>query len=132
MEGESPTLSDHHHHMNTKTTFINTEPKLLKYRCYNNFSLDIFKDDLTETLINDCNSYDFDHIFSCQLDKHTPRKKIWIQGNTKLHVNKKLRSAIMKRSRLKNKRDKTKSREDIINYKKQRNLVVKLNKKSKC
>ena len=30
-----------------KTTFINTEP---------NFSLDIFKDDLTENLINDRNS----------------------------------------------------------------------------
>ena len=59
-----------------KTTFINNEPKLLKYRCCKNFSLDIFKDDLTENLINNCNSYDdFDHIFSCQLDKHAPRKK---------------------------------------------------------
>ena len=42
-------LSDHHHMIYTmlKTTFINTEP---------NFSLDIFKDDLTENLINDRNS----------------------------------------------------------------------------
>ena len=42
----------------------------------------------------------------------------------------------MKRSRLKNKaksksKAKTKSRDGIFNYKKQRNLVVKLNKKSK-
>ena len=37
----------------------------------------------------------------------------------------------MIRSRLKNKANKTKSRDDIINYKKQRNEVVKLNKKSK-
>ena len=42
-------LSDHHHMIYTmlKTTLINTEP---------NFSLDIFKDDLTENLINDRNS----------------------------------------------------------------------------
>ena len=37
----------------------------------------------------------------------------------------------MKRSRFKNKANKTKSCNGIINYKKQRNLVVKLNNKSK-
>ena len=63
------------------------------------------------------------------MNKHAPRKEKWIRGNTKPHVNKQLRSAAMKRSRLKNKANKTKSRDDIINYKKQRNLVVKLNKK---
>ena len=75
---------------------------LLKYCCHKSFSLYIFKDDLTENLINDCNSYDdFDHIFSCQLDKDASRKKKWIRGNTKSLVNRKLRSAIKKRSRLK-------------------------------
>ena len=70
-------------------------------------------------------------MFSCQLNKHVQQKKKWIQGNTKSHVNKKLRSAIMKKSRLKIMPNKTKSRNDIINYKKQRNLVVKLNNISK-
>ena len=37
----------------------------------------------------------------------------------------------MKRPRLKNKTYKSKSQSDILNYKKQRNLVVKFNKKSK-
>ena len=56
-----------------KTTFINTEPKLMKYCCYKTFSLDIFQDDLTGKLMNECNSFDdFDHIFSCQLDKNAP------------------------------------------------------------
>ena len=41
-----------------KTTFTNTEPKLLKYRRYRNLLFDIFKYDLTENLINDRNSYD--------------------------------------------------------------------------
>lgn len=57
--------------------------------------------------MNDCNSYDdFDHIFLCQLDKHVPRKKQWIRGNTKPHVNNKLGTSIVKRSRLKNKTNK--------------------------
>ena len=42
--------------------------------------------------------------------------------NTKPHLNKNLRSANMKRSRLKNKANKTKSYDEIINYKKQTNL----------
>ena len=66
------------------------EPKLLKYRCYKKFSLDIFKDYLTGNLTNDCNSYDdFDHIFSCQFDKHAPRKK-WIRGNAKASCKKEI------------------------------------------
>ena len=44
-------VTGHHHMIYTlKTTFMNTEPKLLKYRCYKNFLLDIFEDDLTENL----------------------------------------------------------------------------------
>lgn len=70
-------LSDHHHMIYTilKTTFMNTKPKVLKYRCYKDFSLGICKDSLTENLMNDCNSCDdFDHIFSLQLDKRVPGK----------------------------------------------------------
>ena len=46
-------------------------------------------------------------------------------------MSKELRKAIMKRSRLKNVANKTKSPLDISNYKKQRKLVVSLNKKQK-
>ena len=42
-----------------------------------------------------------------------------------------LRQAITKRSRLKNKAYKTKNHLDIRNYKKQRNIVVNLNKEAK-
>ena len=88
-----------------KTTFIVIESKLL-YRNYKNLSLDsisIKKKNLTENFISNCNSCDdFDHI----LDKP--------------HVNKDLRSAIMKRSRLKSEANKTKSLDDIISYKKKK------------
>ena len=47
-----------------------------------------------------------------------------IRGNHKPHLNKELRKAIMLRSRLKNKTNKTKSDVDIAAYKKQQNCVV--------
>ena len=52
-----------------------------------------------------------------------------MRGNNKSHMNKYLRHAIMKRSKLKNKANKTKHPIDIKMYKKQRNYVVGLNKK---
>ena len=61
-----------------------------------------------------------------------PRKKTKIiRANHKPHVNKELRKAIMKRSRLKNIANKTKKDEDIKRYRAQRNLVVNLNTKTK-
>ena len=48
-----------------------------------------------------------------------------------LIYNRNLRKAIMKRSRLKNKANESKNPVDIANYKKQRNLVVLLNRQAK-
>ena len=59
------------------------------------------------------------------------KKRKWVRGNHKPHINKELRKAIMKRSRLKNKANKTKTLIDINNFKKQRNYVVNLNKQAK-
>ena len=61
------------------------------------------------------------------LDKHVPKKIKTIRGNQKPHINKTLRKAIMKRSQLKNKGNKTRNAADVSDYKKQRNYVVKLN-----
>ena len=61
------------------------------------------------------------------LNKHATKKTRLFPGNQKPHVNKVLRSAIMNRSRLKNKANKTHKAIDTFNYKKQRNLVVKIN-----
>ena len=59
------------------------------------------------------------------------QKKKWLRGNNKPHITKPLRQAIMKRSKLKNKVNKTKLLTDIRNYKKQQNYVVNLNKNAK-
>ena len=81
----------------------------------------------------DCrNSYDeFESAFITALDKHAPKKKKRLRGINKLHITKSLGQALMKRSKLKNKTNKTKLLIDIRNYKKQRNYVVNLNKNAK-
>ena len=58
-------------------------------------------------------------------------RTFFLRGNHKPHVDKNLRKAIMKRSKLKNKANRTKPQDGIAKYKKQRNLVVKLNRDSK-
>ena len=65
------------------------------------------------------------------LGKYAPKKKKQFRGNNKPHVNKMLRKAIMKRSKLKNKANKTKLPVDVNDYKKQRSYVVNLNKSAK-
>ena len=65
------------------------------------------------------------------LNTHAPKKVKIIRGNHKPHYNKNLRKAFIKRSRLKNKTNRSKDPVDIANYKKQRNLVVSLNRQAK-
>ena len=65
------------------------------------------------------------------LDGHAPRKTMVVGGNHTRHVDKNFRKAIMKRPKLKNKANRTKLLDDITKYKKQQNLVVRLNKDSK-
>ena len=59
-----------------KSSFINTEPKLLNYRDYKNFNFRNFKEDLSEALLICRNSYDeFESAFITALDKYAPNKK---------------------------------------------------------
>ena len=114
-----------HHMIYTmlKPCFNNTEPKLLNYRDFIHFLQENFKEDLSEALCDSGDSYDdFDYIFTSKLNM-LPKKK-WIRENNKPHVNKALRQAIMKISRLKNKANKTKDPTDIKNYKKQRIMLL--------
>ena len=52
------------------------------------------------------------------LDAHASRKTKVLRGNQKPHVDKNLRKAIVKRSKLKNKANRTKLQDDIAKYKK--------------
>ena len=115
-----------------KSCFQSKEPKVLNYRDFSSFSSEDFKQDFAAALNNCDDSYDvFEQRFVANLNKHAAKKKKLIRGDNKPHMNKMLRPAIMKRSRLKNKANKTKNHLDIRNYKKQRNIVVNLNKEAK-
>ena len=74
---------------------------------------------------------DFHTKIIATLNKHAPQKFKTFQGNQKPHINKPLNKAIMKRSQLKNKENKTQKATNILNYKKQRKYVVKLNNRCK-
>ena len=109
-----------------KTTFKSEEPKKLIYRDYSNFSTECFKDDFMSSICQEKHDYsDFEK-------KFIDTKKIkTFRSNQKPHINKTLRKAIMKRSQLKNKANKTRNATDVSNYKRQRNYVVKLNNQCK-
>ena len=96
------------------------EPKILVYRNFKSFNNEYFEEELSSKL--DVNN--FVNVFN----KQAPKKTKFFWGNHKPHVFKTLRLAIMKRSRLKNKANKTQLPSDKQNYKKQRNLVTVLNK----
>ena len=100
---------------------------------YKTFSLEKFSSELFLKLESqENNDYQtFETNFVDTLNNQAPKKSKIFRGNQKPHINKILRNAIMKRSQLKNKANKTKSVDDLIKYKKQCNLEVKLNKNCK-
>ena len=56
-----------------KSSFQNTEPKLLNYRDFKSFSPQAFEEDLIEALIDLGDSYNkFENIFTSKLNKHAP------------------------------------------------------------
>ena len=126
-------LSDHHHLIYTilKTHFIKLPPKKINYRDYNKFNESIFLSDLDKFLNSGNNFLEFEKIFINILNKHAPLKTKLLRANNKPHMTKELRNAIMKRTRLKNIANKSKSHIDMASYRQQRNLVVKLNRAAK-
>ena len=90
-------LSDHHHliYSMLKTTFHKEEPKTLIYRDYKTFSLEKF-------------NTEFETNFGDTLNNQAQKKSNIFRGNQKPHINKILRNAIVKRSQVKNKANKTK------------------------
>ena len=84
-----------------KSSFISEVPKFLNYRVDKTFSDENFKGNLSKALRSISDSFDkLDHVFTTKLNKHTPKKKL-IRRNSKPHINRNLRRAIMKMSSLK-------------------------------
>jgi len=102
------------------------------YRSFKNININTFNRDLSNSLndltfltVDDAFEQLIAHISNC-LDKHAPLKQKNVRGNQSRFMNKELAKAIMVRSRLKSKYQKTKAKNDRLNYQKQRNLCKKL------
>ena len=130
-------LSDFH--MMTATvlkTFFKKQPaKVISYREYKHFSQFKFRNALEQSLfgrdiINIAND-EFVNIFMTTFNKHAPLKIKYVRANDAPFMTKKLRKAIMKRSKLRNNFNKNKTLEANKAYKEQRNLCTSLLKKTK-
>ena len=118
-----------------KTTFPKAKPRHFFYRDFKNFEENIFKDDLkrclhanTDTSVN---FRKFQEVFLNVLAIHAPIKQKYIRANEVPYMTKVLRKAIMTRSRLENKYQKTNSLVDKDLYKKHKNYCNRLYKRER-
>ena len=106
-----------------KSKFQRLPPKNIEFRDYKKFDEKLFLQELGsinfgELFAND-NADNYDILTKkvrAVIDKHAPIKSKKVRGNNKPFVTKDLRRAIMKRSRLRNKYNNWKSRENYIAY----------------
>ena len=130
-------LSDFHKLIVTvlKVHFDKQNPRIVKYRNIKRFSNEAFCQDL----INELNNYDinnielttFTNVCNKILNLHASLKSTYLRANHSNFVSKKLRTAIMTRSKLRNKFLKNKTSINGQKYKKQRNRCVALLKEEK-
>ena len=125
-------LSDFHKMIVTvlKTTFPKQDPSIINYRNYKNFDQTTFKKDLRNELGNmDASNTNYGALetaFDKVLNKHAPLKKKYVRANDAPFMTKALRKAVMLRITLRNKYNQNRIAEYWNNYRRQRNLCVKL------
>ena len=106
-------LSDFHKMILTvlKTKYQKIGPSVINYRSYKNFNESDFKRDLCEAKSNtNPTDYEsFQDVFNEVLDKHAPTKKKYVRANHAPFMTRGLRKAIMLRSRLRNKHNKSRT-----------------------
>ena len=125
-------ISDHHLMIYTmfRTTFDKNKPNQIRYRSYKNFDSCSFANTLQTDTSNIAFYDDLEASFVNTLNKHAPIKNKILRANNKPFINQTLRKAISDRSRFKNIANKSGNEHDILKYKKQRNYVTSLNRKT--
>ena len=116
-----------------KTCLKKSGPKQLIYRSYKKFHLNLFKSELSSKLTSNTElSYShFNESLQTLLEKHAPLKSKFVRANEVPYMTKSWRKAIMTRSRLKNEYLKNPTPFNWMKYKRQRNLCVSLNRRSR-
>ena len=130
-------LSDFHELTLTvlKTFHVKHKPKIIQYKDFNHFHNTSFRADLLQELslknILPGEFEKFKYTSSKVLNIHDLIKEKHVRCNQSPFMSKQLRKAIMSRTCLLNKYRKYNSAENLFAYKRQRNLCVKLLRKSK-
>ena len=102
-------------------------PKIVKYRSYRNFNKETFQGILSRILENGNLGFEAKTaVVMEELEKMAPMKTRVVRGNNAPFFNKDMHKAIMVRSRLKNRYLKNKTRENKLNYHRQRNYCTSL------
>ena len=116
-----------------KTPYERFPPKLLTYRSYEHSWNDSPKNKFNvETYaIQSGDTGSLKAVIIKSLNAVAPFKKRIVRRNIKPHITSLIRKKIMTRPRLKNKASKSGKEEDLKAYKKQRNVVLKLNRTAK-
>ena len=123
-------LSDHHKMVVSflrSHNCLKLKAKTIIYRDTKNINWDNFKHDIEQIPLNEINRFEskftgFTTLFQSVVDRHAPIKKKTIRGNNKPFMNKELSKAIKNKSRLRNKYNKWKSRENYLEYQKSKKL----------
>ena len=118
-----------------KIFYKKQKPKIIYYRNYNTFNANLFKEELNNELlsidINNAGLVEFTSTVLSVLDKHATIKRKYIRANTSAFLTKELRAAIMQRSKFRKKFLKERTNDSNYLYNRQRNLCVRLLRKTK-
>ena len=119
-----------------KSSFQRLPPKIIKYRNLKKIDENAFREDVKK--INYTALYEgeepFDTLtrnFKMIIDRHAPLKTKIIRGNQEPHMSKALSKAIMTRSRIKNKYNRWKSRENFLLLKSAKHACKKISAEEK-
>ena len=128
-------ISDHHKLISTvaKSGSFKGRPREKIYRSYRSFNIETFKKMLSDKLSRlESNSYsEFEKTFLTVLNKQAPLKTKFLRHNNNRFMAKELQKAIISKSQLKNRCNKTRNYKNLDLYKKQRNFCVSLLRKTK-
>ena len=126
-------LSDFHKMVLTsfKCKFDKKTPKEVVYRNYKRFNKLSFRSDLRAAIIDANNWATFESKYLETVNRHAPLKKKTVRANHADHMTKEIRKAIMKRTQLANKKNRTNNEEDRIIFNRHKNYVKRLCKKAK-
>ena len=128
-------LSDFHHLIYTifKSTYSKLPHVLCSFRSYKKFNEEDFRQQLNHqlNLFENVTFNNFNNTSSSLINTFATLKRKTIRGKHKPFISKSLKKEMMKTAHLKNIANNFGLESDLYAYKRQRNLVVSLNKKSK-